>query len=415
MAKHAREAVLSIAEHLREPAPLKGRSATEAASLANGAAGLAIFYSYLSRSSSREKNSESALNYLEQATRAIIAGVVDTPSLFLGLSGVAWVIQHLQPHLIGKSAAVFQTQVETELLSALWRWPTKSSYDLLTGLVGVGVYFLERLPTKAAVAGLEAIIDRLEADAEHSHDGVTLRTRSANLPRWQSDRAPRGWYDLGMAHGIAGVIAFLAEVHGKGIRTRSVSCLLDRLVEWLLAHERQSDSLAAFQKWVVPGSSSRKGTASRVAWCYGDLGIALAILKAGYNTSDSTWKKEAIDLAHRASLRISPKASGVRDACLCHGAAGNGHLFNRLFQRTHIQEFKRAAVYWFAQTLALRRPGAGVAGYLTWTGSTRSRIPGGRGWVADPGVLTGAAGIGLTLLSAIQPIEPAWDRMLLCS
>jgi len=29
--------------------------------------------------------------------------------------------------------------------------------------------------------------------------------------------------------------------------------------------------------------------------------------------------------------------------------------------------------------------------------------------------LTGVAGIGLTLLGAVSPVEPAWDRALLCS
>jgi hypothetical protein len=35
--------------------------------------------------------------------------------------------------------------------------------------------------------------------------------------------------------------------------------------------------------------------------------------------------------------------------------------------------------------------------------------------VADPGFLTGAAGIGLALLAATSPVEPAWDRVLLAS
>lgn len=32
-----------------------------------------------------------------------------------------------------------------------------------------------------------------------------------------------------------------------------------------------------------------------------------------------------------------------------------------------------------------------------------------------PGFLTGAAGIGLALLGAVSPVEPSWDRLLLCS
>jgi hypothetical protein len=35
------------------------------------------------------------------------------------------------------------------------------------------------------------------------------------------------------------------------------------------------------------------------------------------------------------------------------------------------------------------------------------------GWRAEPGLLTGTAGVGLALLAATTPIEPAWDRALL--
>jgi class I lanthipeptide synthase len=34
-------------------------------------------------------------------------------------------------------------------------------------------------------------------------------------------------------------------------------------------------------------------------------------------------------------------------------------------------------------------------------------------WRGTPGLLTGAAGVGLALLAAATPVEPSWDRMLL--
>jgi hypothetical protein len=34
-------------------------------------------------------------------------------------------------------------------------------------------------------------------------------------------------------------------------------------------------------------------------------------------------------------------------------------------------------------------------------------------WWDDPGILIGAAGIALALLSAATPLEPSWDRLLL--
>jgi hypothetical protein len=56
----------------------------------------------------------------------------------------------------------------------------------------------------------------------------------------------------------------------------------------------------------------------------------------------------------------------------------------------------------------MRRPGRGIGGYEAWLPGA-----GGQNWAADPGLLTGAAGIALALLAAVTPLEPAWDRVLL--
>jgi hypothetical protein len=59
----------------------------------------------------------------------------------------------------------------------------------------------------------------------------------------------------------------------------------------------------------------------------------------------------------------------------------------------------------------MRQCDVGVAGFPAWESST----DGEGAWRAEPGILTGAAGVGLALLAAATPIAPAWDRMLLLS
>jgi hypothetical protein len=99
----------------------------------------------------------------------------------------------------------------------------------------------------------------------------------------------------------------------------------------------------------------------------------------------------------------------VVDAGLCHGAAGLGHLFNRLFQATGDPGLGAAARSWFERTLQMRRPGRGVGGYEAWQAGDGGEMT----WVADAGLLTGATGIALALLGATTATEPVWDRMLL--
>ncbi|SRR6266536_3468501 len=73
-------------------------------------------------------------------------------------------------------------------------------------------------------------------------------------------------------------------------------------------------------------------------------------------------EREALAIARRADAR-EPEIAGVKDAGLCHGAAGLGHIFNRLFQATGEEVFREAARYWFERTLEMKRTGQGIAGF----------------------------------------------------
>src|SRR5262249_36346357 len=142
-----------------------------------------------------------------------------------------------------------------------------------------------------------------------------------------------------------------------------------------------------FPHWVGPQGVDGP---ARLAWCYGDPGVAIALLSAAGSVAEPAWEHEAIAIGRRAAQRL-PEKSGVRDTGLCHGAAGLGHLFNRLFQATGEPQFGDAAQYWFKQTLAMRRPGHGIAGYQAWGPGEGGDLT----WVTEPGLLTGATGIAL--------------------
>jgi hypothetical protein len=167
----------------------------------------------------------------------------------------------------------------------------------------------------------------------------------------------------------------------------------------------QGDSV--FPAWVGPGIPRRP---SRLAWCYGDLGVAVVLLAAARCAGRPEWESEALRIARQAA-RWSPERNGVVDACLCHGAAGAAHLFNRLWQASGDPELAATARYWVEQALQLRRSDRGIAGFA----ALFDVKDGQEQWLDDPGLLLGPAGIGLALLASATPTEPAWDRSLLVS
>jgi hypothetical protein len=285
--------------------------------------------------------------------------------------------------------------------------PWKRDYDLISGLVGYGVYALERLPRPGAKECLDLVLARLSESAERRGAGITWFTPSEQLSPEALGMCPDGYYNLGVSHGVPGIVALLGEVQAAGFGGGEVHELLDGAMAWLLDQKLPPESLSIFPYHVAVGVEPRS---SRLAWCYGDLGIAAALLGTARRRSEPRWEREALDLGRHAAAWPLDQA-GIKDAGLCHGAAGVAHLFNRLYQASGDPLLAGAARDWFERALAMRRSGEGIAGFLSWDAGERDEM----GWQSDPGFLLGAAGIALALLAATTPVEPAWDRVLLAS
>lgn len=399
----ALESVQEVAAALRDSSPTGSQHLAELASLARGHAGLAILYGSLSEAGLGAYR-PAAEDFLQQAVDGVGA-VQMTPSLFAGFTGVAWAAS-----VLGASdpeGADLNQSVDPLLREHLDRFPGRDNYDLISGVVGIGVYALERLPRPDAIACVERIVEWLDDTAERSPHGITWFTPPETLPPNTRKEYARGFYNLGVAHGIPGVIAFLGRALEAERAPKTAERLLEGAVEWLLSQKLSDGAESNYASVTGPGIEPEP---ARSAWCYGDPGIAAALLIAAHAAGSEAWEREALAIG-RTAVRRPPDRAGVLDACLCHGAAGLGHIFNRIFQRTGDEEFESAARFWLCRALDTRRPGQGIAGFCTWKGGASP----GAGWIVQPGFLDGAAGIALALLAASTQLEPTWDRALLVS
>lgn len=410
--ERAWETVEAIAEALRTATydPLRAglsaeiHGAAAAASLSSGAAGLALFFDYLAQTHVNENDSPRVIHLLEEAMEQV-ANATMSPAFHGGFTGVGWAIAHL----LGRTGAPATDDPNAEfdefLRDYVSRAPWTGDYDLIGGLVGIGIYALERLPRPIAIECLAQVITRLEELAEQNEQGIAWFTPSYLLPAWQRELCPNGYYNLGLAHGIPGVVALLGHAYAAGVATAQAQRLLEGAVPWLLAQTIEENGDIGFASWQAPEYTPRL---ARLAWCYGDPGVAAALLVAAHSLRRPAWEAAALTIARRAAQRPTERA-GVVDAGLCHGAAGLGHLFNRIYQATGDPVVGAAAHTWLQAALDLRQPGQGVAGYLAWSPGEDKSTP----WAAEAGLLTGAAGVALALLAATTSSEPAWDRMLL--
>jgi lantibiotic modifying enzyme len=402
----AREIIGSLARELRDwtADPMEVRHPGWKACVASGEAGLALFFAYLALTKLDENASSIAVGFLGKAMDRVADEAMNA-SLYCGFTGVAWTIAHLQKQLLA-TAGDATGAIDDALQGFLAQSPWHGDFDLINGLVGIGVYALERLPDPVGVRLLERIVDCLEELSTMVATGRTWWTEPSWLPEKTREEHPQGYNNLGLAHGTPGIIGLLGAACAAGVQTAKARALLADAIPCLLAQECQEAGWVGFPSWTGPGPKSGR---SRLAWCYGDLGIAVVLLSAARAVGDSAWEEKALAIARRAA-NCPLERSGVQDACVCHGATGAGHLFNRLHQATADTLFAQAARCWFQRAVQMRVPQRGIAGYAAlWGRDEQDREE----WKAEAGFLMGAAGIGLALLAAITPVEPSWDRLLL--
>jgi hypothetical protein len=372
-----------LALRLHEPRRLR----TPAASL-RGWAGLALAHSVLERALPGRGFAARAQEDLARATRALARSAVP-PTLYAGFTGLGWTTEFLRARGNHDTNAEVDKALAEYLSIDTWN----GSVDLISGLVGYGVYALERLPRAGAKAILAAIIHHLDATAARLPNGVAWAT-AANADATDVE------YDLGVAHGVPGVIGFLARAWSAGIRRGSVGRLLDQAVAWVLSQRNAASPGRQFPSVVRPARPV--GPPARLAWCYGDAGIACVLLLAAKASGEPAWRRAAVQLADGAAKR-NASTSGVVDADLCHGSAGLAHVFQRLYVETGSADCRAAAKRWLRVAIASL--------------STRSLS---RAFIrrAGTGFLTGASGATAalaTFASVDWTASAAWDRVLLLS
>ncbi len=399
LAERARAYARDIGEELLRPGTYK----LYPHSLAMGACGAAVTHGYLAAAFPEGGHADAAAEALERCTEALATEAMSA-SLQVGFPGIAWSVEHLQGRVLEPCDEDANEAIDDAILTYLQSWSGQTAYDLIFGPVGLGVYALERLPRPAAVTCLELIVDRLAAISEPCPEGIRWHTAPQRLTPELRKKYPSGYYDLGVAHGVPGIVAMLGAICGAGIAVGKARPLLEGAVRWVLAQRLDAAAESVLPSWVGPEVPR---WSSRSAWCYGDPSTALGLLLAARAVGEPSWEAEALAMGRHAATRAEDR-TGVVDAGLCHGSAGLALIFHRFFQATGEAVFADAARQWIERTLALRKPGDGVAGCMTWNNQVSQ-------WEINRELLAGAAGVALALLAATSEDEPAWDRTLLLS
>jgi lantibiotic modifying enzyme len=202
--------------------------------------------------------------------------------------------------------------------------------------------------------------------------------------------------DMGLAHGNGSIIFFLHQITKTQGNDSLTKNLLVNLIQFYLTFpERDRKNLHGF--WPSFYNKEYLTKDSRLAWCYGDLGICAMLSNL---IGEDSYIKNKIDLLEIASKCVNRKElheTLITDSSLCHGTSGVAYLMHKLFINSCHQEFEGARNFWIDRTIDVVKQQL-VKPTL----------------YQDLTFLTGLSGVG-TVLCAMKGNQSKWDECILLS
>lgn len=371
----------------------------------SGLTGLAIFQFYYSKLYEDQTSADIGSEMLSKVIEHINDGY-SLPTYCTGIAGAGWALEFLsEQDFIELDCDELLPVLDDYLVESIKIDDRENYYDFLHGVLGTGYYFFKRYQnTKSAEQRikyrdlLSGILQRLENTGIKENDHI----------KWESylirDENLRG-YNLGMAHGICSIINFLSRIAGDPYFSSQAKTLIQKATYFVLSFEQKEASTLRFPDWVT--LENKIGQSGRLAWCYGDLSMGISLWRAGKVLEDQHVKERSLNVLKDTTKRINQEDTKIVDAGICHGSAGLAQMYKHLYHETKEPVFNEACQFWMDETLAMDTHEQGYAGYMQKRGDDN------KPWQAELGLLEGVAGIGLSIISYLNPSETQWDQCLM--
>ena len=337
---------------------------------------------------------DAACKHVENLVEHYNSNIENIPSL----SKFQWMIKYLSDNNFIEIEQYNENERSTineYLFSAQNMYFKNGLFDYLHGGLSVGLYFLINNKKEE----IRKMIDDISKLSEKDHNGL----------KWKSVTKLRTWedkYNLSLSHGMSSLVVMLCKIYDNAIECDKTKQMIEGAIKYILAQKLPIGQYISIYCNLAL-ESSETFTSSRLAWCYGDLCVAVALWRASKSLKRDDWAEEAKTILIHSSKRRDLNKNGVVDACFCHGTSGIAHIFNRMYKETGLYDCGEAATYWIEKTVEMSKFKDGLAGYKVWHGDN--------GFENEIGLLEGISGIGLTLLSYCSEVSMSWDECLLLS
>jgi lantibiotic modifying enzyme len=367
--------------------------------LYTGAMGVPLFYRELFQLTADERHVKKLHDKLNLIFKNMDVHPTQHANFCRGWSGIGWALSRLNTGKIVTLKKSFFEPIDSFVYENSLLDFKKGHYDLLHGGLGGVLYAIERINTSGAKKFLKEAIELLDQTKQKLDEGI-------------------GWYEyrklhtddqrelnLGLSHGIPGIINVLTRLFQAGFHEKKIVSLVDGAVSWMVNQKLEDHSVSLYP--AVGGQNEMSQNPSRLAWCYGDMGIALTLLQAGNVFRRKAWIEAANTIIEHLSQRSVILYEAHLDACFCHGTAGFAHLYNYFYRETGNLACKSKSDFWIEQTCSqmLHSDGNGQFSFFNINSLGKSKT--------EFSLLEGSIGVGLVLIAHLAGKRNEWDSAFL--
>lgn len=381
----------------------------------NGLSGCALFFGYAFKKYKEQALLDRSFELIEECIDHI--SEVEQPSLYQGFTGIAWAIRHLvEQGIYDPTSLETLNEIDTHIEKTIDVFSQHNYYSLMYGLIGHGVYFAESYRNQQGVSGngtdpqkaLAKIISEIADSSVRVGSGITWHDNTS----LDYHREKKVIFNLGIPHGISGIVSFLSEMIELGIEVGKCKELLFGSLTWMLNQKSNFDGVSFYPSLIVDKEPKK---ITRLSWAYGDLCSSYALIQGIKHLGSGPWEAEAretVEITKKRDIQnslihVNP-IDGQVNPGICTGSSGIVLMYMKINEYFNDQSITDLINFWISKNLN-HQVGSQRDKLKIFTIDENKNVF----WKTDTGFLEGLSGVGLTYLSLLDEDLGSWKRLLL--
>ncbi|HWO77493.1 MAG TPA: lanthionine synthetase C family protein [Bacillus sp. (in: firmicutes)] len=321
--------------------------------LANGPIGMVIVFNEISKILDSNKHIEIAHSYLSFCNNQIKSdSMLSFYSPWSGYGAFAALTQILPKKYYSKFSAQldnvifnkerFEKFIEHKNLQIYNKNLKISDYDLLQGISGFIRYLCIRDDYNKIKWYIEECVLYLMKIMDISNNGIpNCFVPYNNQPNILKKIYPKGHINIGLSHGISGILATFSILYIRNKEFEYLSNKIKEIANLIISFSQKTQFGIVWPKHITLEeykSGSAAKTVNNESWCYGEIGIARSIFLASRALNDS--KMEAMSI--ECFRNVCDRRIGdwrIKSTTFCHGISGLFYLVFQMYLDTGLKVF----------------------------------------------------------------------------